>query len=313
LILNPGLHYINLFYNQTSSLEPRVGLKWNFATSQSLNLGYGQHSQTIPISLFYREVQLSDGSYYKTNDRLGFIRSNHYVIGYDWKITNYMRFMAELYYQQISQVPVDGSKFSTFSSLNLGANFEFWAPDTLSGKGSGDNYGLDLTLEKFINKGFYFLFTASLYDSKYKGSDGVERNTVFNGNTTVNFLTGKEFILKGKAASKRQKSFVLNLKSIYSGGQRYTPINVNESLLHQTTVYYSDQAFSKQFNPYSRTDLKVSFKMNGKKFTVEWALEVMNIFNQKNVYSQYLNRKTGEINYTYQLGRTFMPCYRIMF
>ncbi len=313
LTLNPGIQYIHLFYNQTASLEPRIGLKWNFLPNQSINLGYGRHSQTIPISLFYRQVEETDGSYRKTNDQLGFIRSNHYVAGYEWNITKYLRLMTEVYYQEITHVPVDGSKSSDFSALNLGANFDLWSPDTLSAKGSGQNYGLDFTLERFMNKGFYFLVTASLYDSKYKGSDGIQRNTVFNGNSSVNLLTGKEFILKGKNTSKRQKSIVLNLKSVYSGGQRYTPINISESMIHQTTVFYDDQAFSRQYNPYNRTDLKVSFKMNGKKFTVEWALEVMNVFNQKNVYSQYLNRKTGEINYTYQLGRTFMPCYRIYF
>jgi len=233
-----------------------------------------------------------------------------------WAMTGRLvtvRLKTELYYQEITHVPVDGSKLSEFSSLNLGANFDLWSPDTLVSKGTGRNYGLELTLERFINKGFYFLFTSSLYDSKYKGSDGIERSTVFNGNYSINFLAGKEFILKSKRVVKRQKSFVVNLKSLYCGGQRYTPINIEESMILQKTVFNNDQAFSKQFTPYNRTDIKVSFKMNGKKFTVEWALEIMNIFDQKNVYSQYLNRKTSEINYTYQLGRTFMPCYRITF
>ncbi|MFH0867477.1 MAG: TonB-dependent receptor [Bacteroidota bacterium] len=313
LTINTGLHYQYLSYNKTGSLEPRIGFKWGFAPVHSLNVGFGMHSQTVPITVFYRQVQLPDGSIIKTNDQLGFLHSKHFVVGYDWKIAEFMRFKTELYYQKIIDVPVDGSETSDFSVLNLGANFDFWSPDTLIGSGTGENYGLEFTLERFLHKELYFLLTSSVYNSKYKGSDGVERNTIFNGNYSVNFLAGKEFILKSKKKEKRQKSFIFNLKSIYCGGQRYTPINIDESILNQTTVFDDLHAFSRQFPPYSRTDLKISFKMNGKKITIEWALEIMNIFDQKNVYSQYFNRKQGEVYYTYQLGRTLMPQYKITF
>jgi hypothetical protein len=53
--------------------------------------------------------------------------------------------------------------------------------------------------------------------------------------------------------------------------------------------------------------------MNGKRVTVEWSLEITNIFNQKNVYNQTFNRKTGESYFTYQLGRMIIPQYRITF
>jgi hypothetical protein len=313
LTFNPGIHYQYLCYNNTSSLEPRLGLKWSLAPSHSLNFGFGMHSQTVPITVFYRQVQLPDGSMYKTNDQLGFIHSTHLVIGYDWKIKEFLQLKTEVYYQKITNVPVDGTGSSNFSVLNLGANFDQWAPDTLVSSGTGENYGLEFTLERFLHKGLYFMLTSSLYDSKYKGSDGVERNSVFNGNYAINFLAGKEYILKSKRKIKRQKSFIFNLKSTYCGGQRFTPINIPESMLSQTTVFDNNLAYSEQFPPYSRTDLKIAFKMNGKKVTVEWALEIMNIFNQKNVYSQYFNRKTGEVYYTYQLGRTFMPSYKLTF
>jgi hypothetical protein len=313
LILSPGIHYQYLIYNKSSSLEPRIGLKWYFSPSHSLSIGFGMHSQMVPITAFYKQVQLSDGSYQRTNDQLGFLHSNHFVIGYDWNMSKFMRLKTELYYQKITHVPVGISSYSDFSVLNLGANFELWSPDTLRSIGTGDNYGLELTLEHFIHNNLYFLFTTSLYESKYKGSDGVERNTVFNGNYSLNLLAGKEFIFKLKQGKKRQKSIDVNLKSTFAGGQRYTPIDVEESILRQTKVYDNNQAFAKQFPPYSRTDLKVSYKMNGRKYTVEWALDIVNIFDQKNVYTQYFNRKTGQVYYTYQLGRIIMPMYKITF
>ncbi len=313
LILTPGIHYQYLIFNKSSSLEPRVGLKWYLSPTHALSFGFGMHSQMIPSTVFYRQVQLADGSYVKTNEGLGFLRSNHFVMGYDWNISNYMRLKTEIYYQKITHVPVGITSNSDFSILNLGANFELWSPDTLKCTGTGDNYGLEFTLEHFIHNNLYFLLTTSLYESKYKGSDNIEHNTVFDGNYSVNLLAGKEFVFKLKEGKKRQKSILVNLKTTYAGGQRYTPIDQEESILQHTKVYEKGQAFTRQFPPYSRTDLKISYKMNGRKYTVEWALEVTNIFNQKNVYTQYYNTKSGEIYYTYQLGRTIMPLYRITF
>jgi len=66
-------------------------------------------------------------------------------------------------------------------------------------EGTGENYGLEFTLERFFSKGYYVLGTASLFQSTYKGSDGIERSTAFNGQYVLNLLGGKEFRLKREA------------------------------------------------------------------------------------------------------------------
>jgi len=119
---------------------------------QAFSIGFGMHSEMVPITAFYTQVQLPDGSYVKTNDQLGFLHSNHYVIGYDWNISKFMRFKTEAYYQHITHVPVGITSNSTFSVLNLGANFELWSPDTLIGKGTGDNYGIEFTAGTFYSQ-----------------------------------------------------------------------------------------------------------------------------------------------------------------
>ncbi|MFX5517658.1 hypothetical protein ABTD52_18095, partial [Acinetobacter baumannii] len=64
--------------------------------------------------------------------------------------------------------------------LNAGADFTFPEKTGLVNKGTGKNYGVELTIEKFLSKGFYILTTGSIFKSVYKGSDGIERNTTFN-------------------------------------------------------------------------------------------------------------------------------------
>ena len=46
------------------------------------------------------------------------------------------------------------------------------------------------------NQGFYVLTTLSIYNSKYKGSDNIERNTAWAGGFVGNLVGGKEFVFK---------------------------------------------------------------------------------------------------------------------
>ena len=124
-------------------------------------------------------------------------KSNHFVLAYDRLFTQNIRLKIETYYQRIYDVPVE-TRPTYFSLLNEGADFGVSSVDSLVNNGTGKNYGVEITLEKFYSKGYYFLVTGSFFESKYKGSDGLERNTAFNGNYTVNVLAGKEWTVKGK-------------------------------------------------------------------------------------------------------------------
>ncbi len=111
-------------------------------------------------------------------------------MGYDINITKYFRLKTELYGQYIYNAAVEKTP-SSFSMLNAGSDFGFPDKTNLVNNGKGYNYGIELTAERFLNKGFYYLLTVSLFESKYKGSDNVWRNTAFNSNYVVNVLGGK--------------------------------------------------------------------------------------------------------------------------
>ena len=57
--------------------------------------------------------------------------------------------------------------------VNQGSGFSRFFPDSLQNTGTGTNLGLELTLKHNFDKSFYVMFTGAIYDSKYKGSDGV--------------------------------------------------------------------------------------------------------------------------------------------
>jgi hypothetical protein len=306
LTLNTGLHYQYFLLNNTSTIEPRAGLKYNINNTQSLNVGFGMHSQLQPLQTYYQDTELESGTRIRTNKDLDFTKSMHFVVGYDNAFSDNMRFKVEAYYQNITNAPVE-RRSSSFSMLNNGADFGFPEVDSLVNDGTGYNYGLELTLEKFYSRGYYFLFTTSLFDSKYKGSDEVERHTAFNGNYVVNFLLGKEFKVRSKNA------FFIDTKFTIAGGRRITPVNLSASIDKGYEVRYDEQAFTDQLAAYLRWDVKVGYRINGKKVLQEFFVDVQNVTNQDNVLRRQFDVYKSQVKDVYQLGLFPVVQYKLQF
>lgn len=319
--LNTGVHGQYFFLNQTFAIEPRLGMSYKLGKKSTLSIAYGMHNQLPPNRLFFRQISDNsgntildgDGEPYIPNRNLGMIRSNHFVLGFDQLLGSNTRIKTEAYYQYIDNAPVQNIN-SYYSVLNYGANFDLTFPDTLINNGTGQNYGIEITLERFLHEGFYYLFTGSLYQSKYKGSDGVERNTAFNGNYTTNFLIGKEFqLFAAKKEAKATNKLVLDIKWTLNGGQRYIPIDLENSRLQGQAVYDFSRAFEEQYADYFRTDLKIGYKRNGKKMTQEWSINFQNLTNRKNIFQQVYDETSGNIVTRYQTGFLPIAQYKILF
>lgn len=312
--INGGLHYLYYSFNNTNSLEPRLGMKYNLNQKQNISFGYGLHSQTQPFTSYVKQAHLPDGSFEMFNENLDLLKSHHFVLGYDWNINEYTRLKTEVYYQYIFNAAVNAHEKDSYSILNQGADFHLSVPDTLNNEGTGINYGLEITLEQFMNRGFYYLMTASFYESKYKGSNGLEHHTAFNGNYIINGLLGKEFeIGKNHKKSFSKNTLFFDVKATYAGGKRYTPIDVDKTIAAKKPVYIDALSFEKQFDDYFRFDIKIGFKQEFKKFSMEFSIDAQNIFNVQNIYLQRVNTKTGELIEYNQIGRLIIPQFVIRF
>lgn len=306
--LNAGLNAQHLALNGSLALEPRLGLKYFLDARQSLSLGYGHHSQMQPFQAYFIRSTYADGSTALTNKNLDFVQSRHLALSYDYRFTPDLRLKVETYYQRLYGAAVE-TRPSSFSMLNAGADFTIPDLDSLRNGGRGRNYGVELTLEKFYSQGFYFLLTTSLFESTYRGSDGVWRNTAFNGRYVVNALAGKEI----KVGRGGRNSLNLDLKGTGAGGRYVTPIDLERSRLAGEAVYRDEQAFSQQLSDYFRTDVKLSYRMNRTRATHEFSLDMQNVTNRDNVFTQRYNPRTHTLSTEYQMGFFPIPQYRVLF
>lgn len=307
LSVNAGLHHIFYNLNNESSLEPRTALQWQIDKHHMLSLGYGLHSQMQPRSVyFYKEYDENTNTYSEKNRNLQFSKSNQLVLGYNWFSGKDFRIKSELYYQHLYKVPVSTSA-GEFSMLNAGSGYYIERYNGLVNEGKGRNYGAELTVEKFLSKGYYMMLTLSLYDSKYQGHDRIWRNTAFNSNFAANLLTGYEW----KIGKNNYLTF--DVRTVCSGGMRYIPIDLDASIAAGEQVFDYSKAYVNKYKNYFRADLRIGYKQNHGKYSQEWGLDLQNVTNHQNLYAEQYNPTLKETGIIYQQGFAPMMLYRINF
>lgn len=301
LILNGGIHGQYFSLNESLVIEPRASLTWNLTPTHNFNVGYGIHHQNVAAPLLFL-TQYVEGNPIQPNRNLDFVRSDHYVVGYDLRPGNGWRVNIEAYYQNISSAAVERNP-SSYSSLTEGADFGFSIDKFgLVSKGTGHTNGIELTLEKLLSKGWYGLATASVFQAKYKGSDDIERNSPFNNGYVFNVLGGKEF-----QVGKTGNVLFVDTRLSTAGGRHYTPVDLEASRLVGYQVLQDDMAFSQQYDAYFRMDLKFGMKLNSRyrKLSHNFYIDLQNVTNNKNVFVRQYNRLTNNIDQKDQLG--FFP------
>jgi len=303
--INAGLHYLHLSLNNTSSIEPRLSTKWNITNKTSVAIGYGLHSQLQIWGVYFARQANADGTFSSPNQDLGFTKAHHYVFSFGHRLSKNLLLKTELYYQQLFNVPVSTKDSSTFSTLNI---IDGYVLDPLVNKGKGRNYGVEISLERYLENYFYLTLSNSIYQSKYTALDGVERNTRFNGNYIITLIGGKDFV---SASSK--KTFGVNVKTIYAGGLRTTPIDLAASEAKGYTVFDEYNAYTLRNPNYFRADLRVSMKWNKRHITSTLSLDIQNLTNRLNVYNQYFDEDENKVVTNYQTGLIPVLNYKIEF
>jgi len=284
-----GLHASYFKLNDDYTIEPRFGLKYQFLSNQSISFGFGMHSKLESLSTYFIQLQDEENNSYSPNKNLKMSKATHYVIGYNNQLNSNLHLKLEAYYQDLYNLAVENDPNSKIVLQDIRgglADYDF------VNKGTGKNYGLELTLERFFHNNIYYLLTGSLYESKFTALDGIERNSRYNGNYTFNFLIGKEY----KVGRNNQNRIGLNGKITCRGGQYYTPIDLAKSQDAGETVYITDSELSKQGDDLFILNASFTYKVNRLKTQHEFKIDIKNASNNKAKILERYNNATYEID-----------------
>lgn len=286
LTLSGGLHASWFEMNDQLLVEPRFSSAFRLAPAHEITLGYGNHSQTEPLFVYFvTQEDPETGTHYSPNKNLGRMRAHHFVVGYHATINPSLHLRIEPYYQVLYDVPVEEN--SPYSMLNF---MKEWTFDrALVNDGTGRNMGIDLTLERFLKNGFYYMATASVYKSEYTGGDGITRRTRYDGGYVFNLLGGREWEIGGK------NLLGINLKCTFMGPFWNQPVDHDASLVAQDVVYDHDSPFNFRYSKLeTMNDISIHYRINhpGKSSVI--SLQVKNIIGRQYMGKKF-NLKTQEI------------------
>ena len=270
--------------NKNWTVEPRAALKWSFNPKHALALAYGLHSRREKLDYYFVEQEANGKT--KSNRYLDFSKAHHFGLTYDWNINSYMHLKVEPYYQYLFRIPVEEN--SSFSIIN---HQSFYLDRTLKNRGSGVNYGIDITLEQYMKNGFYYMITASLFKSKYKAGDNIWRNTRLDKNYLLNILAGKEWMV----GRNKQNVLSLNGRIFFQGGDRYTPVDEGKSMIEHDIKFDETRAYSKKFDPSINGDISFSYRINKKKISHEFSIKMLNVGMRTGMHFYQYNEKTHKI------------------
>jgi hypothetical protein len=286
--LNGGFHVQFFTLNNSLSVEPRLGARWRFAPGQSLSFGYGMHSRLELLFIYLNQQQDSNGTTMPNMD-LGFTRANHFVLGYDISVSKQVQFRAELFYQYLFDVPVEEN--TSYSLLNV--DQDWFINRTLVNKGTGENIGIDLTLERFMSGGYYYLVTASVFSSTYVGGDGIQRSSRYDKGLVMNFLGGKEWNV---GRGQKYNTLGLNGKFSIIGGDRISPVDDAATFAAKEVIYNESLAFEERKPNVFYLHFTLNYRVNKPKHAGIWSLQVLNVLGSPEFFGFKYNAKFNTID-----------------
>ena len=138
-------------------------------------------------------------------------------------------------------------------------------------------------VEKFFNKGFFFIAAGSIYKSQYSLDGNEYFESRYGGKFNTSLMIGKEFEFKNG------NSLQMGFRNLLYGGQRYK--QAEEVITKRIREYYEDPQSSQnlQNKNYWRSDLRFGYRKNLASYAWSLSLDIQNIFNIDNTRGEIWN------------------------
>ncbi|MBI1287737.1 MAG: TonB-dependent receptor plug domain-containing protein [Flavobacteriales bacterium] len=290
-----GVHAVYLRLNNTYSIEPRFSIAQKVGGSSQFSFGYGLHGQYLPLGSYFTRYTRQDGSVYYPNLDLKMIQSHHFVLSYELSFLKHYKFKIEPYFQYLYRLPVSANPNSTYMVLNERSGY---AKDSLVNKGTGMNYGVDISIQRFYANHWFVVANGSVFRSQYTPLNGKTYSGAYDSRFVMSLMGGYEFQFKNSALE-------VGFRFAYMGGFRYTPIDVNASNQAKEAITIDSLAFTQTYPNYLRPDLRMAYRQNKPKYSWTISLNIGNFIDHKNILRQFYDKQHNELAYKYQMG--FIP------
>ncbi|HRH68324.1 MAG TPA: carboxypeptidase-like regulatory domain-containing protein [Flavobacteriales bacterium] len=306
LRMDIGAAYAHWTGNGSGCVEPRLSLQMELSAKDQLALAVGQRSQ-LPAVQNYAEYYVwnaMDPIAPTNNTQIGLVRSQDLELAYEHAFRPFLRLKTSAFVQQLTDVPV-GAPFEMFhdgDDYSLANEWDEIYPLPLVSKGKALNAGGQIALERTVHRDIFYQMNATVFNATYTDDLGKTYDSRWNTGMIGNAVLGKEFV---KQKEDRKRTWGVNGRINFTGGQRYTP--------SRTYAGEVVQPYSAQYNSTYRLDIRIYLKRERKQHTGMWSLDLLNATNAQNVAYQYYDNRKNQVVTKYQLGLIPNLSYRIEF
>lgn len=271
--------------NNQVLFEPRASMQYKTSASSTLSVAYAMNSRKETIDSYFVTMEGKN-----PNKDLGLTRSHYISASFAQRLGENAMLKIEPYWQWLFDVPVEQG--STYSIIN---HRKFFQDRALVNEGAGRNYGIDLTLERYLKDGFYGMFTATLFKSEYRDAQRQWHHSRHDRGYITNILGGKEWMV-GHA---RKNIFGVNGRLTLMGGDRYTPMP--EGLTYEDVMERPDKSipeddgadpYSCQMNVNVGYAFSVKYTINKKRTSHHFILEYLQM---RTFHGQTFDLKSHEV------------------
>jgi len=250
-----GLRFDNIKPLNIHWFDPRLNIGYKLTGKSTLSFGWGIFHQHPDPRLYAEE----DG-----NPLLKPMKAVHYILSYDYKITDNDNFRIEAYYKDYNNLPLEDA---ALNYNNDGYGFARGVDILFKGNFTGN-------LSGWVSYGFI--------DTKRKWMD-YEKLVPSNFDITHNFTLVAKYNLT--------PAFQIGINYKYATGKSFTPVESSvyrDNLNIYEPLYGRDN--SARYPDYQRLDLRFTYLtiLLDKWFTVFY-VEGMNILNIKNIMDYSYN------------------------
>lgn len=279
---NAGLRMAYFSHNERVYAEPRISFKVLPSDEHTLYINAGRVHQSLPAFLLAQSV---------FNTTLPPPRADHYILGWQWAVTEDMKITVEGYAKEYADFPLSANmplRFPTDDVAGDNDDFEYYGQ--LFPAGVAYTRGVEFMLQKKLSGNFYGTFGATYFRSAYKDYLSTWRNRLFDNRMVFNITVGW----------KPTDEWEISMRWVYAGGRAVVPILSEQSAAMGYTIYDFSRFNEDHLPPYHSLNIRADKRWYFLNTSLITYISVMNVYNRENPSAHYWDNRKQAIGYDAQ-------------
>jgi hypothetical protein len=274
-----GNDYSNQMQQIWKQSSPRFNISYAITERINFNANTGIYYQLPAYTILgYRNQQGN----LVNQDAAQYIRSHHYVAGFDYTTDRNFKASVEGFYKKYSHYPFDLN--DSLCLANVGTDFGVIGNTAINSSASGRTYGLEFLLQQKMYRGFYGIMALTFVRSEFSGRNQEFKPSAWDNRYLLTITAGKTF----------KKNWEVGLRYRYIGGTPYTPYDAYASSLvsvwnvtGQGVLDYS-QLNALRAKNNMQLDFRIDKKFNFEKTSLNLYFDLQNATNYQVAGRPYL-------------------------